>query len=514
MNEVTRTLARLRRRLMGQFFIERLAVCALVFAAMLLGIAGINTVRGVAPFGAGIGGAILLGALVTPLAWTWLKIPTLEQTAIRVDSLAQTRDRFLTAYDFSKVEARTTLQDLAVEECRRFVAAFDVAACTRFRFPPLLPWLLIPLVALGMLPWHSSSAGKAAGMHGTRAMPEQLRELQALARAVDRENEKAKSDDLKKIADAMRKKAKRLQSASPEETRKTTLREISSLENMILEMLKSQKSFSPEELAALTDALRQSELTKAAAEALQAGKPDEAAEKLELLLQRQKQDAALDKIARAIQQAMARLPQDRKGEPGGALEKITKSGGQNGGQALRRFAELLRKAGNAPQGETAGNSDSQETMRKILSALQNLKYGGQQDRAGADPHQGNSDSKIIMQSFGQANAQGGQQVSVTNIPGGMPGSEHDAGTTENPLGARQKKRGNGAAGSQLNGALGEGGSLRDFITTTGDRSRSNLRYRELYNAMLPAAGQAVEQDDIPPGSRFYIKRYFQAIRPE
>jgi hypothetical protein len=515
MNDVTLTLARLRRRMMGQFFIERLAVCALFFAALLLVATGFDSVCGVALFGARIGAVFALGAFVSALVWTWLKTPTLEQTAIRVDGLAQTRDRFLTAYAFSKVEDRTVLQDIAIGECRRFIAAFDVAACTRFRFPSLLPWLLVPLVAFGLLAWHSNLAGKAAaGRLGRRATPDQSQELEKLARAIDAANGKVKSDDLKKIAEEIRKGGQRLQSADADGTQKAVLREMSSLESMIQEMLKSRNNSPPEELAALAGALKQSELTKAAADALQAGKPDEAAEKLERLLQQQQQDAALDKVAQAIQQALSRLQQNQKGEIGRQLEQMAKSGGQNGGQSLQRLAELLRKTGNAQQGQTAGDSHSQQTMRNILSALQNLKYDAQQGRISAGSQQGNSDSKSMMPSFGQSNAQGGQQLSMTNIPSGMPGSEHDAGTTENPYGAQQKKGGNEASGSQLNGALGEGESLHDFISTTGDSSKSNRHYRDLYNAMLPAAEEAVQQEAIPLGSRFYIKRYFQAIRPK
>ena len=59
----------------------------------------------------------------------------------------------------------------------------------------------------------------------------------------------------------------------------------------------------------------------------------------------------------------------------------------------------------------------------------------------------------------------------------------------------------------------EGETLQQMLPTTGDTSRSNRRYKELYGAMAPAAQDAVVQENIPLGSRFLIKRYFESIRP-
>ena len=53
-----------------------------------------------------------------------------------------------------------------------------------------------------------------------------------------------------------------------------------------------------------------------------------------------------------------------------------------------------------------------------------------------------------------------------------------------------------------------------MLPTAGDKSKAARRYKELYNAMAPAAENAVEQENIPLGSRFFIKRYFESIRPK
>jgi hypothetical protein len=61
--------------------------------------------------------------------------------------------------------------------------------------------------------------------------------------------------------------------------------------------------------------------------------------------------------------------------------------------------------------------------------------------------------------------------------------------------------------------FGDGSSLQEFMQSAGAGGKSTRAYRELYGVMAPAAQDAVEQENIPLGSRFYIRKYFEAIRP-
>ncbi|MGB8353927.1 MAG: hypothetical protein WCD79_08590 [Chthoniobacteraceae bacterium] len=502
---------------MVQFFLDRLVVCGLAFMGGVLVFASVNALRGAMPFDEWLAAGLLCVAVVFAAAWTWLKRPTLERTAMCVDTACDTRDRFLTAYVFSRLETPAALETAAMRECADFIAAFDVRAYTRFRFPRLLPWLLVPVTALCLLALHANMAGKfSRESAGTNAVDGQRKkEFEKIAQTIDQ----AKSDDLKTIADEIRKSEKRMDASKPDETARTALREMSTLESMIQEMLKSQKS-SPEEMAALAEALKQSELTKEAASALESGKPDEAAARLEKLLQQQKGNPELDKTGQAVQQALKQLAEDQKGGISKQMQQPTGSGSGDrkdaGAQALQRLAEALRKAaGNAQQQNSAEGSKSQETMRNILSELQAMKYGGQSDQAGSDSQQGNPGGpKMIMVPGSPQPAHGQSPPALTGAPSGTHGDHDDTGTTKDPLGAQQKQSDASAAPVQLNGVSGEGQSLHDFMTATGDHSQSSLQYQKLYNAMLPAAEEAIMQENIPLGSRFYIKRYFQSIRPK
>ena len=515
-NEIARTLGKLRRRMMTQLFFERLTVCALGFSAVVVAVSAFGAMHGTALPDVRAVVVAILAVTFFSLIWTFAKAPTLRQAAIRADARAQTFDRLLTAYAFSTAENPTALQHAAVEECRRFVASFDAAACTPFHAPPLLRWLAVPLAALAMLAWHSGfNRAAVTAKNAPHADDPRFLEMEKLAHSVAQANEKVKSDDLKKIAEEIRKGAERLRSAQPgDAAQKAALGEMSSLENMLREMLAAHKDTSPEELAALAAALKQSAQMRDAASALDAGRPGDAAEKLQQLLKQQHDATQLDKTAQDIQQALAGLPQSQQGALSREMAQAAKSGAGNGAQALQRLAELLRKAGDAQQGQGGGNSQqSRQAMQNILSALQNMKYGSQQTQSGAGREPMSGLGKTLVQSFGTA-TDGGQPLSAANSPSGSPGSEHDTGTTENPFGAQQKKSAESGAGAQLSGVMGEGESLHDFISSTGDTSKSARSYRALYDAMLPAAEAAVEQEEIPLGSRFYIRRYFQSIRPK
>jgi len=120
--------------------------------------------------------------------------------------------------------------------------------------------------------------------------------------------------------------------------------------------------------------------------------------------------------------------------------------------------------------------------------------------------------QIAMQSPGARKGQGEPQPGDANEPSGRPGGDHDFGTTDTPLGAKNESAGK-SADTALKGQLADGESLSMMLPTAGDTAKAARRYKELYEAMAPAAENAVEQDNIPLGSRFFIKRYFESIRP-
>jgi len=48
----------------------------------------------------------------------------------------------------------------------------------------------------------------------------------------------------------------------------------------------------------------------------------------------------------------------------------------------------------------------------------------------------------------------------------------------------------------------------------GSTGHANRAYRQLFNAVAADNEQAIQQEEIPEGSRNLVKRYFERIRPK
>jgi hypothetical protein len=540
---VRRSLRAARRRLLAQRTIHWLCIGAIGFAGCLLA-------QGVAK--------VLLGApwrFQSPWTWAALAVsilaalagvardwPTLAQVAAALDARARTRDRFQTALDFSARAERSPLEDLALAECTRFAAGFAVRQWIPIRPPRLerLVWIAAPLsAALGLLVWLDSAIlhqpAKRTALDA--AVDQRAAELQKIADKLRQSPEQAKSPELDKIAEEMKKSAERLKDrpGADDQKLKAALGELSSLEAM-LNALKAARDqqVSPGELAALAAALEASEQTRQAAEALKAGQLEEAASQLEKLLQQMKEQGdpqqTLQQLAKSMQEQAGKLTEKEKNEVARQMQQAAQ-GAQSGQvqlsqQALQRLSELLRHAGrngaNRPgqSGSQSGPGQpmTERQLQDLLNALANMKEGlrpgegGAGTPGGAEEGQGaGKQSLAVIESFSNksgADPSGGQK------PGGQPGSEHDEGHGEQIFADKSPgaPKAQGPA-KRIEGLLGEGETLQQLVGASGDASKSNRQYRELYDAMAPAAQEAVEQENIPLGSRFFIRRYFENIRP-
>ena len=284
------------------------------------------------------------------------------------------------------------------------------------------------------------------------------------------------------------------------------------------EIQRQSGQLSPEEMDALAKALEQQDETRAAAEALQAGNAEQAAKALDEAAQKlaENQDPeAMQNMQQTLQQALERLAQQK--QLSAAMQQLAKQLSQQGGQGpmnelLQKLAQMLRQSGNSQQpGKPGGKQSDQQTLQALLSALQNMKQGqapGQIQPGGQQPGGG----QVMIESFGD-NERSQALLGNAQIPTGRPGTERDRGTTESPFGSERSDIADKGGELSLRGQLGEGESLSQMLPSAGGNDKSQRRYKELYEAMAPAASDALLQENIPLGSRFFIKRYFEAIRP-
>ena len=513
--------------MLAQSFLATLGRAALVLGGALV-IAGVvrRFVWNVAPWSA----ALALGSAAVVLAFvliaTWLRRPSLPQTAATIDRLGATRDRFTTALDFSDAEDSSSLRALAVRECTAFVRGGDFARLVRLRVPRELAYLIVPAIALALLSWEARDTlgARAAEKNAAQAEVEgTAKKLEQLAQQMEKENEQNKTEDLRKLAEDLKRSAKQLRAEAntSEEAEKASLRELSELEKLVQEMQKQPGSPSPEELRELAKALEQQDQTKDAAASMNAGDLAKAAEQLEKAMKDLSDagdTATKEQIDAALKQAMERLAEQKQLSE--ALEKLAKQMQKNGGEdgkggpeISKELADLLKKMQpQAGQSKQPGKPLNEQQLKNLLAALQNLKFGEGQPNPGGEPKPGEQPGSIAMQNFGKDGKPG--EGGDPRMPSGQPGSEHDTGTTDTPFGKEQNPAGENGQQQSVAGRLGEGETLQQFLPGIADASKSKRRYKELYEAMAPAAEDAVVQENIPLGSRFFIKRYFESIRPK
>jgi hypothetical protein len=477
------------------------------------------------------GSALAAAALALGFAAvvTWRGRKTLQEVAGIIDRLGRTHDRFLTALAFSSGPAAEEMQALAVRECADFVRKGRFDRLARLRWPREAAWLVAPLITVALLQWEAriSFDKKDAETADARAEVEDTaKRLEELARQTQEANVQTPSDELKKMAERLKQGAEQLraQASTPEDAAKAAMRELSALEQLAQEMQKSPAGASAEEMKKLAEALEKNDATKEAAQALKAGDLQKAAAELEQANQKlggQKDDRTDEEVRKELEKALQQLAEEKQLSE--AMQKLAqqmqRSGAQQGGhssEAMKQLAQMLRQM---QQGQGQGESQesggkSSQSLENLLSALQNMKYGEGEKGGSSKPEKGQGSGMVAMQSFADHMPGENPGRGDPSMPSGHPGSERDEGTTDSPFGKDRQQAGKEAQARQLTGRLSEGESLQQFIPSAGDTSKSSRRYKELYNAMAPAAEDAVLQESIPLGSRFFIKRYFEAIRPK
>ena len=400
----------------------------------------------------------LAGAL-----WRWR---SLRLVARELDVRARTKDRFLTALDLPSSK-ESLLSEAARRETSRFASRLQVGDHLR----PKLPWrnalwLLLPLVALGLIEglkeWRAGQI--APELTSARQLLERAREVAERRAEVDKE--------FNKISEKLKEAEQELAESS--EPLREALRTLGELE----ERLSRSSELSSAERSALADAVAQNHAELASD--LRAGRNAEAARTIAQL------DPA--ELAKALEQAARHLESRR-------LRELASEESQ---MVQVQLGVMLNAAGEF--GKQDGRRQFVATLREMKAGLTSAAHDGQKG-AGFNPSQRGEKSP--------------PSAAEQSQPAGAPGSELDVGRGADlgeeaePLVAQE--------GSEdfLQGEIGDGASLVQlFRAAGGDDPRARRAYRSAYQVAAPAALDAVNQENIPAGSRLLVRRYFESIRPK
>lgn len=236
-------------------------------------------------------------------------------------------------------------------------------------------------------------------------------------------------------------------------------------------------------------------------------------------INRMARDQMTDQEKAELRQKLEELRENLRRQGQGGAQQIAR---------LKRFGQRARGGQQGPgqQGESGGsqagegdpNGEGQEKggSGKDGQGKNGQGKNGAGEKGGEQWVIGPGGEKVLVLSKGRGSGQrAGQSGSGSEPGGGDPqrgpgwGTGHDArmqGQATNPRVGTQDTQ---VAG----GDTGQGSSRSEVILGAADRGFSSRGYQTVYREYHTVAEEALGKDEIPGGYRFYVRRYFQLIRP-
>jgi hypothetical protein len=259
--------------------------------------------------------------------------------------------------------------------------------------------------------------------------------------------------------------------------------------------------------------------------------------------QRAEQQRQLQRLQRELQQAAEQLRQKLSPEAAEALRRAAQQLGQmeneirklgNMSRAQVQIAELkevLRRAGSSgqngqqngqgQQGQGQANGGQQGHGKDGQNGQgQNGKNGKQtmlrdfNDRAGGEKTlilgAGGDHPVLLPLPMGPGNEKPGQQGmgQGEQNPGDGIGDQHDPNLMGDATRLASKRH-----ETRVNGKDAAGPSRSETILGSAEHGFSSKAYRRVYSDYTSVVEEVMSKERVPPGYRYYVKRYFQLIKP-
>ncbi len=389
--------------------------------------------------------------------WNWRET---VDVAREVDRLGGTKDRFVSVIE---IDGDSPLSAAAGGEIAAYAGSFRAAVAIELRFP----WRAASFAAaMGFLcviaGWHAAGRDSALAPKRLDAARLLTAAKEAARQAGERDPALEKAEE--EIAAAL------AESQISSDPLRDALSALSDLEQRLARTDGSGAALSPPERAALARAL--AERNVRAAESVQSGDAEAATDALKSLdpdeLQKAIEDAAKHSESARLRE-MARQ--------GGATARVQIAGALSNAPSASR-SQLIESLRQLRMGEGAASGDGAKAPGKP----------GDQSTAGAD----NDDAP----------------------PGGAPGSDLDKGRGEDIAGEGLVPKRPESPDEALSGVMGDGPAAIALLRAAGgDNAEARRALRAVVDAASAQAEDAVARENILPGSRILVRKYFDGIRP-
>jgi hypothetical protein len=449
-----------------------------------------------------------LGLIAAATIFIWCAVAvarapwSIRQTACWLDSMAQTKSRFATLLALNDWEFAGAWRNTVLRECTLFAQTFEPRNWSRPRIPRSWWIAFTPWIALLLLNLQDEFRQSVGQEEQNRLLAQTSDRIDQMAQTL-KSADAGKDAELQKLIDEMRKSAERLRDDhSPQlEAKRRAFEQLAKLDEILRRQRDSQVTAA--EMEALLSALAANDLTKPVESLLRDGKDKEAAQELEKLAERLRNQAAkkLRELAQSLQDSLNRLSENEKSQVSRELQQSMQAALAGNSEEMRKLMQQI--AGMIREGKISRVSKNAQLTRSMIRSLEDLKNGlrnGSLQLAETDEPPGRTE----MTDFNQASQKPGEP---TGKPDGGGAADLSQTLAKDPLeGAGQAKK--------VAGIIGQGEFSLDIISSVGSTGHANRAYRELFDAVAADNEQAIQQEEIPEESRNLVKRYFERIRPK
>jgi hypothetical protein len=255
----------------------------------------------------------------------------------------------------------------------------------------------------------------------------------------------------------------------------------------------------------------------------------------DLGLSAQDLDKGAEDINRMQQQEMSQEEKEQLRQKLQELREMLRqqgAGGQGQMARLRRFQKQAHGGGSGQQGQgqgqegqgqgQEGQGEGQEGQGREGQGKEGEGQQAGQGTGGQGKGQsgggetwvlGPGGQKMLMLSQGRggssAGSGGGSGGDANGKPGPGWGTGHDAHVEGKATSTKLGTENTQVAGQDT----GQGASRSEVIEGAAERGFASRGYTKVYREYETVAEEALGKDEIPGGYRFYVRRYFELIRP-
>ena len=206
-----------------------------------------------------------------------------------------------------------------------------------------------------------------------------------------------------------------------------------------------------------------------------------------------------------------------------ASEQMRQENQQSRRQASRTMEDMARETGkvDADRRKVTNQKRVASQLEDLKEAMRRAKRGGTrgpQDRFGRNKRnadfarraRGGKGSRTAWRpGQGQPGGQGKQPGGQGNQPGGSSwGDSHDPDLLGDPTPKSGK-----TTDESVSGLHGKGPSTKESILSAAQKGFSSRSYRDVYARYKTIVEEVINAEKVPSGYKYYVKKYFQKIKP-